>query len=118
MTKTLGRLMPSANSLRMKSFRSGAAILGVPVYTLGGNRIQINDNIYGITQEIHKALTSTTYTGETMKNENDILMMNNIINDLGYTGFGDKESNRKTFFRIILPKLVENIQNKTFNEIV
>ena len=53
-----------------------------------------------------------------MKNENDILMMNNIINDLGYTGVGDKKSNIKTFFTTILPKLVENVQNKSFDEII
>ena len=52
-----------------------------------------------------------------MKHENDILMMNNIINDLGYTGAGDRDSKRKTFFTKILPKLVEQIQNKTFDEI-
>ena len=51
-----------------------------------------------------------------MKNENDILMMNNIINDLGYTGFGDKKWNRKTFFTTTLPELVEKFQNKTFDE--
>ena len=33
-----------------------------------------------------------------MKNENDNLMMNNIINDLSYTGDGDRDSKRKTFF--------------------
>ena len=52
-----------------------------------------------------------------MKKENDILMMNNIIRDLGYTGREDRDSKRKTFFTIILPKLVEEIQNKTFDEI-
>ena len=51
-----------------------------------------------------------------MKNENDILMMNNIVNDLGYTGVGGKKSSRKTFFTTTLPKLVEKIQNKTFDE--
>ena len=44
-------------------------------------------------------------------------MMYNIIRDLGYTGIGDKKSNRKTFFTKALPKLVEKIQNKTFEEI-
>ena len=39
MTKTLGRLMSSANSLKIKSSPSGATILGVPIYTLGGDRI-------------------------------------------------------------------------------
>ena len=52
-----------------------------------------------------------------MKNENDILMMNNIVNDLGYTGVGDKDSKRKTFLTTTLPKLVDETQNKTFAEI-
>ena len=53
-----------------------------------------------------------------MKNENDILMLNNIIRDLGYTGIGDNKSKRKTFLIEKLPKLVEEIQNKTFEEII
>ena len=36
MTKTLGRLMSSSNSLKIKSSPSGATILGVPINTLGG----------------------------------------------------------------------------------
>ena len=44
-------------------------------------------------------------------------MMKNIIRDLGYTGVGDKKSNRKTFFTITHPKIVEDIQNRTFDEI-
>ena len=52
-----------------------------------------------------------------MRNENDILMLNNIINDLGCTGDGDRVSKRKTFFTKTLPKLVEKIQNKTLEEI-
>ena len=49
MTKTLGRLMSSANSLKLKSTSSGATILGVPNDTLGGDRIQIKDSIYDLT---------------------------------------------------------------------
>ena len=116
LTKTLGRLMCRANSLRIKSSRSGASILGVPLNTMGGDRIQMNDIIYDITREVHKALSSTTYNGKTMKIENDILTMNNMINDLGYTVIGDKKSNRKTFFTTTLPKLVEESQTKTFDE--
>ena len=44
-------------------------------------------------------------------------MINNIIRGLGYTGDGDRESKRKTFLTITLPKLVDEIQNKTFDEI-
>ena len=117
MKKTLGRLMSSANSLKKDTTPSGAIILGVPINTLGGDRIQIKDTIYDLTPEIFKALSYTGYDGKTMKNENDILMLNNIIRDLGYTGIGDNKSKRKTFLTEKLPKLVEDIQNKTFEEI-
>ena len=117
MTKTLGRLMSSLNSLKIKASPSGPTILGVPIYTLGGDRIQIKDNVYDITPEIYKALSFTGYDGKTMRNENDILMLNNIINDLGYTGDGDNKSKRKLFLTETLPKLVEEIQNRTFEEI-
>ena len=52
-----------------------------------------------------------------MKNEDDILLMYKIVRDLGYTGDGDEDSKRKTFFTKKLPKLAEEIQNKTFDEI-
>ena len=70
-----------------------------------------------LTPEIYKALSDTGYSGKTMRNESDILMMNNIIRDLGYNGDDDRNSKRKMFFIKTLPKLVENIQNKTFEEI-
>ena len=77
--------MASSNSVRIKPSQSGATFLGVPIKTLGGDRIQTKDIIYDITPEIYKVLYHRGYTGKTMKNENDILMMKNIINDLGYT---------------------------------
>ena len=117
MTKTLGRLMSSANSLKIKSTPSGATILGVPIITLGGDRIQIKDNVDDLTPEIYKALSYKGYDGKTMKNENDISMLNNIIRDLGYTGIGDNKSKRKTFLSETLPRLVEENQNRTFEEI-
>ena len=52
-----------------------------------------------------------------MKKEDDFLMMYNVIRDLGYPGIGDRQSNRKTFFTLTLLKLVEEFQNKTFDEI-
>ena len=51
-----------------------------------------------------------------MKNEDDILMMYNIIKDLGCTGRGGRQSNRETFFTIALPKLFDDIQNRIFDE--
>ena len=104
--------MSSSNSLKIKSGLFGATILGVPIYTLGEDKLRIRDKIYDLTPEIYKALSYTGYTGNTMKNENDILMLNNIINDLGYTGVGDRDSKRKTFLTITLPKLVNDIREK------
>ena len=43
--------------------------------------------------------------------------MNKILRGLGYTGIGDRPSNRKTFSTIVLPQTVEEIQNKTFDKI-
>ena len=114
---TLGKLMSSLNSLKLKSSPFGATILGVPIYTLGGDKVRIHDNDYELTPEIYKALSSTGYTGKSMKKESDILMMSNILNELSYTGIGDRESKRKTFFTITLPKLIEKNQNKTFDDI-
>ncbi len=91
--------MNSRNSLKITQDESGRAnILGVPIQVSEGDTIKINENVYEITPEIYKALTYTTYTGNTMKDENDILMMYNIIRDLGYNGIGDRHSKRKIFF--------------------
>ena len=118
MRQMLGSLMNSRNSLKINQDESGRAnILGIPIQISEGDTIKINENVYELTPEIYKALTYTTYSGNNMKDENDILMMYNIIRDLGYSGIGDRDSKRKTFFLKKLPKLVEDIQNKTFEEI-
>ena len=109
--------MSSSNSLKIKPSPSGATILGVPIYNVVGDKLRIRDNDYELTPELYKALSYTDYTGATMKNENDILMKNSSIRDLGYTGVEDTDSERKKFLTITLPKLVEEIQNKTFDEI-
>ena len=79
MTKALARLMSSLNSLKKLPSSSGATILGVPIYTLGGDKLRIRDNDYELTPELYKALLYLGNTGNTMENENDILMLYNII---------------------------------------
>ena len=70
MTETLGALMNSNNSLKLIPDDSGrATISGVPMNTLGGDRIQINENIYDLTPEIYKALSGTGNTVKNMKSE-------------------------------------------------
>ena len=118
MRQMIGSLMNSRNSLKITQDESGRAnILGIPIQISEGDTIKINETVYELTLEIYKALTYTSYNGNTMKDENDILMMFNIIRDLGYNGISDRDSKRKTFFTKKLPKLVEDFQNKTFDEI-
>ena len=118
MKQMIGSLMNSRNSLKITQDELGRAnILGVPIQISENNTMKIKENVYELTPEIYKALTYTSYTGDTMKNENDVLMMYNIIRDLSYNGIGDRDSKRKIFFTKKLPKLVEDIQNKTFEEI-
>ena len=59
MSKTIGRLWASANSLKIKPSSFGATVLGVPIYSLGGDELRIRDNVYDITAEICKALSHT-----------------------------------------------------------
>ena len=116
---TIGNLMSSKNSLRIDqdTRKGGASINGEPVLILGADSWKIGDNVYAITLEIHEALSSTGYTRENVKNENDIFLMNNILGAVNFTGIGDKQSYRKTFFTITLSKLLEAFQNKALNEI-
>ena len=119
MKSTIGKLISSKNSLRIDhdNRTGGASINGISVLIFGGDSMKVKDNVYEITPEIHKASSSTGYTGETMKSEADILMLNNILRDVKYTGIQDIPSNRKTFFTITPPKIVQEFQNKTFDEI-
>ena len=94
----IASLMSCRNSLKKTQGVSGRAnILDKPFQILGADRIQINDDKYDLTPEKYKALSSTSYTGKTMKNDNEVLMMNNIINDLGYTSLVIRYQEEKLF---------------------
>ena len=76
MRQMIGSLMNSRNSLKTTQDELGRAnILGVPIHISEGDTIKTNENVYELTPEIYKALTYTTYTGNSMKDKNDILMM-------------------------------------------
>ena len=93
-----------------------ANILDTPIQVSEGDTIKINGNIYDLTSEVYKALLNPLYTGNTMKNDDDFLMLYNILKDVKYTGIGDRPSNRKKFFTETLPKKVSEIQNIRFDE--
>ena len=52
--------MFSSNSMKIKSSPSGATFLGVPIYTLGGDKLRIGDIDYELSPENYRALS---YTG-------------------------------------------------------
>ena len=78
LTKTLAGLMQSSISLRMKSIPSGATNIGVRVRIFGDDNRKIGDFVYDLTAEVHRALSSTGYTGKTIKRDSDISRMKNI----------------------------------------
>ena len=68
-----------SHSLKLNQDKEGnMSNLGVPVKSLGGDKKQENENIYELTPEIHKASSLTSYTGKTMKNENDQRILYNF----------------------------------------
>ena len=58
--ETLGALMSSKKSLKSLQDNSGrASMLGVPLNTMGGDRIKVQINIYDLTPEKYKTLSTT-----------------------------------------------------------
>ena len=73
MTEILGALMSSKKSLKLKKDDSiRGSILGTTIFTFAGGRKRIKDNIHDLTPETNKALSSTSYTGKILKNENHV----------------------------------------------
>ena len=59
-TETLGSLMGSDNSLNIVQKDKGTVtIIGVPIYTLGGDKIKLKDIVFDRSPKIHKTLSST-----------------------------------------------------------
>ena len=79
MRKMLGALKNSANSLKITQDELGRVnILGTPIQVSEGDLLKINENIYKLTPQVFKALTDPLYTGNTMNNDDDFLMLYNI----------------------------------------
>ena len=69
---TIEELENTSTSLKLnKDEDDNMTILGIPLKFIGGDRIQVQDNIYEFTPDLHKALSNQSYTGKSMKNEND-----------------------------------------------
>ena len=71
----VGSLMSSRNSLKITQDEfNRASILGVPIQ-ISSNAIKLNGNIYELTPEVYRALSNPLYTGNTMKNDDDFVML-------------------------------------------
>ena len=77
---------------------------------MGGDTIRIKDKVCELTDEKHKTLFSTGYTGKNMKKDFDILMFTNIIDDIDNTVIGNKNLKRKTFSLIESPETNAEIE--------
>ena len=105
-------LSETPSSIKLNQDKGGnLSILGAPIKSLGGDKIQVYDNIYEFNPEIYKALSNSSYTGESMKNENGKRNLYNFLVDIGYNGQGDEKTNQKKFFTSLF-KFFGNIKKE------
>ena len=72
MKETLGFSTKSRNSLRIEQDALGqASINGTHIQILGSDSSKLNDNVYELTPELHKSLSSTGFTGKNLKDDSD-----------------------------------------------
>ena len=100
----LGSIMSTHNCLKITQDGGYTNILGAPIQISGADTIKIYRNIYELTPELYKASSNPLYTGSTMKNDDDFLMLYNISKDVSYTGIRDRPSNRKKSSQYNSPK--------------
>ena len=103
----------SDNALKIvKDEADNLTILNTPLRSLGGDKILIdNNNVYDLSTEMHKALSNSSYTGKSMKDDNDQLNLYNFLTDIGYTKIRGKQTSQMKFFTKILNKF-KNIKKE------
>ena len=100
---TFESLTETSTSLKLNQDKNGNfSILGTNITPLGGDKIQVYDNIYEFNPQIHLAISKSSYTGKSMKNENDRITLYKFLTDVGYTGIGDEKTNQTKFFTKLL----------------
>ena len=109
---TFKSLTETSNSLKLNNDINGNfSILDTNIQPLGGDKVQVRDNIYELNPELHNALSKPSYTGNSMKNENDRKTLYNFLTDVGYTGIGDDKTSQTKFFKRLL-KQYKNIRKE------
>ena len=100
MRESLDSKMNSHSLLRIEEANSNRA---TPIYTLGGDKSKINETVYELTDAIYKTLSSFSYSGRTLKETSDFLMLYENKNVKGCNGLGERNWKRKTFPLVGLP---------------
>ena len=111
---TFESLENTTNSLKLnKDEDDNYNILKSAKKPLGGDKILVNDsNIYEFSPEIHKALSKSSYTGKSMKDENDRRTLYNFLTDIGYNFRNrDEITSQKKFFTRLFNQF-ENIKKE------
>ena len=102
---TFEPLTETASSIKLNQDKNGNfSILGTNITPLGGDKIQVYDNIYKFNPQIHLALSKSSYTGKSIKTENDRITLYKFLTDVGYTGIGNEKTNQTKFFTKLLRK--------------
>ena len=110
---TFESLSGTSTSLKLNKDKiDNLCILDTPIRSIGGDKIQVYDNIYEVTPQIHKALSNPSYTGKSMKNESVKKNLYNFLTDIGYNGLSDEKTNQtKSFTRLL--RQYRNIKKKS-----
>ena len=103
----------SDNALKIvKDEANNMSILNKPIKSLGDNRILLDNNkVYDLSNEMHKALSNSSYTGKSMRDNDDQLKLYNFLTDVGYTKIRGKQTSQMKFFTKILNKF-KNIKKE------
>ena len=103
----------SDNALKLvKDEANNMSILNKPIKSLGDNKILLDNNkVYDLSTEMHKALSNSSYTGKSMRDNDDQLKLYNFLTDVGYTKIRGKQTSQMKFFTKILNKF-KNIKKE------
>ena len=97
MAKTLGEIIKRCISLSKEPGPTGETIFLDANQIVGGDILKIIENVFELTPEIQKVLSSSACAGKSIKNDSDFLIFDTNIKDLVYRGNGDESSNRNFF---------------------
>ena len=111
---TIKSLKDDHSSVKLNEDEDGnMTILNTPIKFSGGDKVRVNDNIYEFNNEIHKALSKSTFTGKSMRNYDDRRTLYNFLKDIGYTKSKfDKSNTSQTKFFTKLFNQFENIKKE------